>query len=147
MVFLLISVGPLLFLLNRSYSIVDMTWLADHTGEYDRLFWAVATFWTVELPIAERAGLPLGQPVLPWIKIGFSLRSSFVAVARGSSIGQQEPHCVLPPPTAKPPASLAAARWHPRRAYQAGITTIADERPGASWRMRVAATGLAIGRV
>src|SRR5215212_260814 len=70
---LLISVGPLLFLLNGGYSIVGMAWLAAHTGEYGRLFWALATFWTVEVPIAQRAGLPLAQPVLPWLMvIGFS---------------------------------------------------------------------------
>jgi hypothetical protein len=70
---LLISVGPLLFLLNGGYSIVGMAWLAAHTGEYGRLFWAVATFCTVEIPIAQRAGLPLAQPVLPWVMvIGFS---------------------------------------------------------------------------
>jgi hypothetical protein len=67
---LLISVGPLFLLLNGGYSIQGMAWLSAHTGEYGRLFWAAATFWTVDVPIAERAGLPLAQPVLPWLMVG-----------------------------------------------------------------------------
>src|SRR5690242_4051175 len=67
---LLISIGPLFLLLNGGYSIQGMAWLGAHTGEYGRLFWAVATFWTVEVPIAERAGLPVEQPVLPWLMVG-----------------------------------------------------------------------------
>ena len=67
---LLISVGPLFFLLNGGYSILGMAWLSEHTGEYGRLFWAAATFWTVDVPIAERAGLPLAQPILPWRMVG-----------------------------------------------------------------------------
>lgn len=69
-VLLLISVGPLFFLLNGGYSILGMAWLSEHTGEYGRLFWAAATFWTVDVPIAQRAGLPLAQPVLPWLMVG-----------------------------------------------------------------------------
>jgi len=67
---LLVSVGPLFLLLNGGYSIQGMAWLGAHTGEYGRLFWAVATFWTVEIPIAARAGLPVAQPVLPWLMVG-----------------------------------------------------------------------------
>lgn len=66
---LLVSAGPLVWLLNGGYSIVGMGWLADHTGEYGRLFWAFATLWTVDIPIAERAGLPLAQPVIPWAMV------------------------------------------------------------------------------
>lgn len=66
---LLISTGPLVFLLNGGYSIVGMAWLSEHTGEYGRLFWALATLWTVDVPIAQRAGLPLSQPVLPWAMV------------------------------------------------------------------------------
>jgi hypothetical protein len=66
---LLVSVGPLFLLLNGGYSIVGMAWLAAHTGEYGRLFWALATFWTVDVPIVQRAGLPLAQPVLPWAMV------------------------------------------------------------------------------
>jgi hypothetical protein len=65
-VLLLVSVGPLIILLNGGYSILGMAWLADKVGPYGRLFWSVATFWTVDIPIAQRAGLPLEQPVLPW---------------------------------------------------------------------------------
>lgn len=88
-VFLLISVGPLLFLLNGGYSIVGMAWLATHTGEYGRLFWALATFWAVEIPIAQRAGLPLAQPVLPWLMVvGFSFLQIglFIRRLRGNDI-------------------------------------------------------------
>jgi hypothetical protein len=66
---LLVSTGPLVWLLNGGYSIVGMAWLAEHTGEYGRLFWTLATIWTVDIPIAERAGLPLAQPVLPWAMV------------------------------------------------------------------------------
>lgn len=66
---LLISTGPLVWLLNGGYSIVGMGWLAAHTGEYGRLFWSLATLWTIDIPIAERAGLPLAQPVLPWMMV------------------------------------------------------------------------------
>lgn len=41
--FLLISIGPLLFLLIGGYSIVGMGWLAEHAGDYGRLFWALAS--------------------------------------------------------------------------------------------------------
>jgi hypothetical protein len=68
-IFLLIAVRPLFFLLNGGYSIVGMQWLSEHTGAYGRLFWAVVTVWTVDVPIAERAGLPLGQPVIPWLMV------------------------------------------------------------------------------
>ena len=66
---LLISVGPLVILLNGGYSILGMAWLADRVGPYGRLFWAAASYWTVEVPIAARAGLPLEQPVLPWLMV------------------------------------------------------------------------------
>src|SRR5262250_2934422 len=62
---LLISVGPLIILLNGGYSIQGMAWLSGRVGSYGKLFWAVATVWAVDVPIAERAGLPLAQPVIP----------------------------------------------------------------------------------
>jgi len=97
-VFLLISVGPLLFLLNGGYSIVGMAWLAAHTGEYGRLFWALATFWTVEVPIAQRAGLPLSQPILPWLMvIGFSFLQIglFIRRLRGEKVEPLLDSCAL----------------------------------------------------
>lgn len=66
---LLISVGPLIILLNGGYSILGMGYLADRVGPYGRIFWGIATFWTVNVPIAARAGLPLAQPVLPWMMV------------------------------------------------------------------------------
>lgn len=66
---LLISVGPLIILLNGGYSILGMAWLADQIGPYGRMFWSVATFFTINVPIAEKAGLPLAQPVLPWCMV------------------------------------------------------------------------------
>jgi hypothetical protein len=69
-VLLLVSVGPLIVLLNGGYSILGMAWLADRVGPYGRMFWAVATVWTVDVPIAQRAGLPLAQPVIPWLMVG-----------------------------------------------------------------------------
>jgi hypothetical protein len=66
---LLVSTGPLFFLLNGGYSIVGMAWLSEHTGAYGRLFWQLATTWTIDVPIAERAGLPLAQPVIPWLMV------------------------------------------------------------------------------
>jgi hypothetical protein len=74
---LLISIGPLGWLLNGGYSIVGMAWLAEHTGGYGRLFWSLATAWTVDVPWAERAGLPLAQPVLPWV---FVCATSFLQI-------------------------------------------------------------------
>src|SRR5438067_853908 len=68
-VFLLVSIGPLVILMNGGYSIVGMGWLADKIGPYGRVFWATATTFTVDVPIAARAGLPLAQPVLPWIMV------------------------------------------------------------------------------
>src|SRR5215217_5684441 len=68
-VLLLVSVGPLIILLNGGYSILGMAWLAEKVGPYGRLFWSVATFWTVNVPIAQSAGLPLAQPVLPWAMV------------------------------------------------------------------------------
>jgi hypothetical protein len=69
-VLLLVSVGPLIILLNGGYSILGMAWLADKVGGYGRLFWALATVWAVDIPIAQKAGLPLAQPVLPWLMVG-----------------------------------------------------------------------------
>jgi hypothetical protein len=66
---LLVSIGPLVILLNGGYSIIGMGWLADKLGEYGRLFWALATTYTINVPIAARAGLPLAQPVLPWLMV------------------------------------------------------------------------------
>lgn len=66
---LLVSVGPLFVLINGGYSIIGMAWLADHIGPYGRLFWSVASFYTIDVPVAEKAGLPLAQPVLPWIMV------------------------------------------------------------------------------
>lgn len=86
---LLICVGPLFLLLNGGYSIVGMAWLSEHTGEYGRLFWAVATFWTVDVPIVQRAGLPLAQPVLPWgmvIGISFLQIGLFMRRLRGHAV-------------------------------------------------------------
>lgn len=68
-IMLLVSVGPLVILLNGGYSILGMGYLADRIGPYGRLFWAVATYVTVDVPIAARAGLPLAQPVLPWLMV------------------------------------------------------------------------------
>jgi len=68
-VLLLLSVGPLIILLNGGYSILGMAWLADKVGPYGRLFWAAATTWTLDVSIAQRAGLPLYQPVLPWLMV------------------------------------------------------------------------------
>jgi hypothetical protein len=67
--FLLISVGPLIVFLNGGYSILGMAYLADKIGPYGRLFWSTATYFTVNVPIAQRAGLPLAQPVLPWMMV------------------------------------------------------------------------------
>jgi hypothetical protein len=86
---LLISVGPLFLLLNGGYSILGMAWLSEHTGEYGRLFWALATFWTVEVPVVVKAGLPLAQPVLPWgmvIGISFLQIGLFIRRLRGSAV-------------------------------------------------------------
>jgi hypothetical protein len=66
---LLVSVGPLIILLNGGYSILGMAWIADQIGPYGRLFWSVTSFFTINVPIAEQAGLPLAQPVLPWIMV------------------------------------------------------------------------------
>lgn len=66
---LLVSVGPLIILLNGGYSIVGMAWIADKIGPYGRLFWNVTSFFTINVPVAEKAGLPLAQPVLPWIMV------------------------------------------------------------------------------
>lgn len=74
---LLVSIGPLFWLLNGGYSIVGMAWLSDHTGAYGRLFWRLVTFWTVDIPWAADAGLPLAQPVLPWV---FVFATSFLQV-------------------------------------------------------------------
>lgn len=74
---LLISIGPLGWLLNGGYSIVGMAWLADHAGPYGRIFWSLATAWTVDVSIAQRAGLPLAQPIIPWI---FVFAVSFLQV-------------------------------------------------------------------
>ncbi len=68
-IMLLVSVGPLIILLNGGYSILGMGYLADRIGPYGRLFWAVATYFTVNVPIAEKAGLPLAQPILPWLMV------------------------------------------------------------------------------
>lgn len=90
-VLLLISIGPLLWLLNGGYSIQGMAWLADHTGEYGRLFWSLATLWTVDIPIAEKAGLPLAQPVIPWC---FVFATSFLQIGlmvRGMRHNRDEP--------------------------------------------------------
>lgn len=87
--FLLISVGPLLFLLNGGYSIVGMAWLAGHAGEYGKLFWALATVWTVDVPIAVRAGLPIAQPVIPWVMvfgISFLQIGLFIRRLRGAQV-------------------------------------------------------------
>lgn len=66
---LLVSVGPLIILLNGGYSIVGMAWIADKLGPYGRIFWNVTSFFTINVPIAEKAGLPLAQPVLPWMMV------------------------------------------------------------------------------
>jgi hypothetical protein len=66
---LLVSVGPLVILLNGGYSIIGMAWLSAKLGPYGQLFWAVATTWAIDVPIARRAGLPLAQPVLPWLMV------------------------------------------------------------------------------
>lgn len=86
-VFLLVSVGPLVILMNGGYSIVGMGWLADKIGPYGRMFWAAATTFTVDVPIAARAGLPLAQPVLPWLMVaGMSfLQISLLASRRQAS--------------------------------------------------------------
>lgn len=68
-VLLLVSVGPLFVLLNGGYSIVGMSWLAGRLGEYGRLFWSLATTIAIDVPLAEKAGLPLAQPVLPWMMV------------------------------------------------------------------------------
>jgi hypothetical protein len=74
---LLISIGPLGWLLNGGYSIQGMAWLANATGGYGKLFWTLATAWTVDITWAERAGLPLAQPVLPW---AFVFATSFLQI-------------------------------------------------------------------
>lgn len=86
---LLISVGPLLLLLNGGYSILGMAWLAEHAGEYGKLFWTLATYWTIDIPIAEKAGLPLAQPVLPWgmvAGISFLQIGLFIRRLQGSDV-------------------------------------------------------------
>jgi hypothetical protein len=65
----LVSIGPLIILLNGGYSILGMAWLSDKVGPYGRMFWNVATIWTVAVPIAQKAGLPLDQPVLPCLMV------------------------------------------------------------------------------
>lgn len=88
---LLISIGPLGWLLNGGYSIVGMAWLAEHTGGYGRLFWSLATAWTIDIPWAETAGLPLAQPVIPWI---FVFATSFLQIGlmvRAMRRNQAEP--------------------------------------------------------
>jgi hypothetical protein len=69
MLLLLISTGPLIFLLNGGYSIVGMAWIAQAVGPYGQLFWELATTWTVDIPIAARAGLPIAQPIIPWLMV------------------------------------------------------------------------------
>lgn len=87
--FLVISIGPLFFLFNGGYSIVGMHWLAEHAGEYSRLFWALASVWTVDVPIAARAGLPVAQPVIPWLMvagISFLQIGLFIRRLRGARV-------------------------------------------------------------
>lgn len=69
-VFLAVSIGPLLWLLNGGYSIQGMAWLAETAGAYGKLFWSVATIWAIDIPIAAKAGLPLSQPIIPWLFVG-----------------------------------------------------------------------------
>lgn len=91
MILLVVSIGPLVWLLNGGYSIVGMAWLADHVGPYGRLFWRLATLWTIDVPIARRAGLPLSQPVIPW---SFVISISFLQVGlfvRGMRRNPAEP--------------------------------------------------------
>lgn len=76
-VFLVIAIGPLFFLLNGGYSIVGMQWLAQHVGPYGRLFWELITALAVTVPIAGRAGLPVEQPVIPWL---FVFGTSFLQI-------------------------------------------------------------------
>lgn len=95
---LLVSVGPLLLLLNGGYSILGMAWLADKVGPYGRMFWAVASFVTINVPIAEKAGLPLAQPVLPWcmvIGISFLQIGLFIRRLRGSAVDPMLDSCGL----------------------------------------------------
>lgn len=87
-VFLLISVGPLVILLNGGYSIVGMGWLAGRIGEYGRLFWELATIATIDVPIAARAGLPLQQPILPWLMV---IGMSFLQISLLASRKQASP--------------------------------------------------------
>jgi hypothetical protein len=66
---LLISVGPLFFLLNGGYSIQGIGWICEHTGTYGQLFWALANKVTVPVPGFEAQsaflwGLVLGITVL-----------------------------------------------------------------------------------
>jgi hypothetical protein len=67
---LLVSVRPLIILLNGGYSILGMAWLAERIGPYGHLCWAVATIWTVNVPMAQSVGLPLTQPLLPSLMVG-----------------------------------------------------------------------------
>jgi len=76
-IFLLIAIGPLFFLLNGGYSIVGMQWISEHVGAYGRLFWEVVTVLKVTVPIAGRAGLPVEQPIIPWL---FVFGTSFLQI-------------------------------------------------------------------
>lgn len=76
-IMLLVSIGPLGWLLNGGYSIVGMAWLANATGGYGKLFWTLATAWTVDVPWAAKAGLPLAQPIIPWL---FVFATSFLQI-------------------------------------------------------------------
>src|SRR5215213_5631836 len=50
-------------------ALIGILLLLVSVGPYGRMFWSVATFWTVDVPIAQKAGLPLAQPVLPWLMV------------------------------------------------------------------------------
>jgi divalent metal cation (Fe/Co/Zn/Cd) transporter len=65
---MVLSFGGLIWTINGGFSVAGLEIIAQLFNEEGRIFWTAASTWTFTLPISV-AGLPVTQPIIPWIGV------------------------------------------------------------------------------
>jgi divalent metal cation (Fe/Co/Zn/Cd) transporter len=83
---MVLSFGGLIWTINGGFSVAGLEIIAQLFNEEGRIFWTAASTWTFTLPVSV-AGLPVTQPIIPWIGvISASMLQVVVIYARRANI-------------------------------------------------------------
>ena len=72
-----VAFGGVFWAINGGFSVIGLGVFASSINDAGRLFWAFASAWTFNVPVAVK-GLPATQPVIPWLGV---VASSFLQIS------------------------------------------------------------------